>query len=704
MKPRLYLLFVVVWSLAPRAGAQKPFTLEQVMRAPFPESLTAARTGSRVAWIFDQEGRRNVWVAEGPEFTARQLTQYAEDDGQDLGGLAFSADGNTILYVRGGGKNQAGQSPNPTSNPAGVEQGVWAVRWSGGEAKRVDAGNGPKVSARGAAAYVKDGQIWLAALAGEEKPQQIVARGRNLGPEWSPDGSQLAFVTLRGDHSFIAVYDVAGKTLRYLAPTVDSDAFPQWSADGKRIAFVRRPAMPRDTPEGYFIAPDVAHPWAIWVADAASGSAREIWKSSAAAEGSFPYMAVDTGGGVLHWAAGNRLVFASEQDGWQHLYAISAEGGAPQLLTPGNCEAEQWAFSPDGASLVFNSNCEDIDRRHLWRAGVAGGNLERLTSGEGIEWGAVILGDGRTLAYFASDARRPGRPFVTSLEAPGKARQLAAETFPGDFPAGSLVVPQQVVYSSTDGLAIHAQLFLPPGAKPGEKRPAVVFLHGGSMRQMLLGWHYMYYYANAYAMNQFLASRGYAVLSINFRSGIGYGRAFREAPGRAGRGTTEYQDVVAAGLYLRGREDVDARRIGLWGGSYGGYLTALGLGRNSDLFAAGVDLHGVHDWPTDNWDGKNIPVELTRLAHESSPVTAVNTWRSPVLFIHGDDDRNVYFTQTVDLVARLRQRGVYLEQLVFPDDVHDFLLHRHWLEAYCAGSDFFERQMKGAPAAPKNPR
>jgi dipeptidyl aminopeptidase/acylaminoacyl peptidase len=230
--------------------------------------------------------------------------------------------------------------------------------------------------------------------------------------------------------------------------------------------------------------------------------------------------------------------------------------------------------------------------------------------------------------------------------------------------------------------------------KVGEKRPALIFLHGGPIRQMLLGWHYMYYYSNSYAMNQYLASRGYIVLALNYRSGIGYGRAFREAPGRAGRGTKEYQDVVAAGKYLQSLSNVDPKRIGLWGGSYGGYLTALGLGRNSDLFAAGVDLHGVHDWPTDNWDGKNIPAELNKLAHESSPVTSVNTWKSPVLFIHGDDDRNVYFTQTVDLVARLREKGVEIEQLVFPDDVHDFLLHRNWLAAYHAASDFFDRHLK----------
>jgi dipeptidyl aminopeptidase/acylaminoacyl peptidase len=199
-------------------------------------------------------------------------------------------------------------------------------------------------------------------------------------------------------------------------------------------------------------------------------------------------------------------------------------------------------------------------------------------------------------------------------------------------------------------------------------------------------------------MNQYLASRGYIVLSVNYRSGIGYGRAFREAEGRAGRGASEYQDIVAAGKYLDARSDVDSKRVGLWGGSYGGYLTALGLARNADLFAAGVDFHGVHDWPTDNWDGKNLKPEMTKLAHDSSPVASVDKWTSPVLFIHGDDDRNVYFTQTVDLIARLRAKGVHVEQLVFPDDVHDFLLYRNWVKAYTATSNFFDQQfhMNGA--------
>jgi dipeptidyl aminopeptidase/acylaminoacyl peptidase len=673
------------------AVAQKQFTLEEILRAPFPENLTAAKKVNRVAWVFNQEGKRNVWVADGPAFQARGLTSYLEDDGQEISELSLSDDGSTLVYVRGGGKNPAGQYPNPTSNPAGAEQAVWSVAWTG-EPKKVDAGHSPKISAKGIIAYLRDAQIWIAPLDGSEKPKQLVVRGQNHSEEWSPDGSRLAFVSGRGDHGFIGVYDVAAKTVSFLAPSVDSDSDPVWSLDGKRIAFVRRPAEPRDTPQGYFIEPDKPHPWAIWIADVAIGNGREIWHSTASPQGSFPYMADDTGGGVLNWAADNRLVIASEEDGWQHLYSLSLDGGTPQLLTPGNCEVEQWSFSPDRQIVLFNSNCGDTDRRHLWTADVVGAHPAQWTRGEGIEWSPVLLSDAKTFVYLGSDAKHAARPF-RSLLAPDRMAQALAEA-PSDFPADQLVAPQQVIFRAADALEIHSQLFLPRGIKAGEKRPALVFMHGGSMRQMLLGWHYMYYYSNAYAMNQYLASRGYVVLSVNYRSGIGYGRAFREAPGRAGRGATEYQDVLAAGKYLQSRSDIDPTRVGLWGGSYGGYLTALGLGRNSDIFAAGVDFHGVHDWPTDNWDGKNIPPELIKLAHESSPVTAVDTWKSPVLFIHGDDDRNVYFTQTVDLVARLRARGVTIEQLIFPDDVHDFLLHRNWLAGYHAASDFFDRHLK----------
>jgi dipeptidyl aminopeptidase/acylaminoacyl peptidase len=253
-------------------------------------------------------------------------------------------------------------------------------------------------------------------------------------------------------------------------------------------------------------------------------------------------------------------------------------------------------------------------------------------------------------------------------------------------------------------MEIHGQLFMPRGRTAAG--PALVWTHGGPIRQMLLGFHYMNYYHDSYALNQYLASRGYVVLSINYRLGIMYGRAFREPANAAWRGASEYQDVVAGAKYLQSLPAVDRNHIGLWGGSYGGFLTAMGLARNSDIFSAGVDFHGVHDWSAflerwEVWEGGTMSgapdLEAARkLAFDSSPVASISSWKSPVLLIQGDDDRNVPFNQTVDLAQRLREQHVHVQFLVFPDEIHDFLRWSDWLRAYHATSDFFDQQLKGS--------
>jgi dipeptidyl aminopeptidase/acylaminoacyl peptidase len=393
------------------------------------------------------------------------------------------------------------------------------------------------------------------------------------------------------------------------------------------------------------------------------------------------------------WVAGDRLLVPSEKDGWMHLYSIPGEGGALTALTPGEFEVENIALPPDKSFVVFSTNKSDIDRRHLWSINVSGGSPRQITTGEGIEMYPAVFDNGHRVAFLHSTAHDPFMPFTANLDG-SNMKPLASQALPRDFPAAQLVVPEQVIFKAADGLEIHGQLFKPKNASG--KMPALIFTHGGPPRQMLLGWHYMYYYHNSYAMNQYLASRGYMVLSVNYRSGIGYGRSFRLAQHRGARGASEYQDVVAGAKYLRSRDDVDTKRIGLWGGSYGGYLTALGLARNSDIFSAGVDFHGVHDW---SQRVAGLPLqfsnqEQTRVARESSPIASVDKWKSPVLLIHGDDDRNVEFSQTVNLVRLLRKNNVYFEELIFPDEIHDLLLHRDWLRSYHAGSDFFDKHLK----------
>ncbi len=696
-RTRIRLLFsLAVLSGAGRpAPAQQAFTLEQVMSAPFPSDLVAAPRRAAFAWVQNDRGRRNLWVALAPAYQGRQVTSYEEDDGQELSDVAFTPDGASLVYVRGGPPNRAGEIPNPTSDPAGAEQAVWIVSVSGGQPRKLGEGSAPAVSPAGdRVAWVRRGEVWGVALgdASAKAAPLFKARGTVSTLRWSPDGRRLAFVSSRGDHSFIGLYDVERRTLRYLDPSVDRDGQPVFSPDGRQLAFVRLPGNQGALP---FVEQREGEPWSIRVADVASGAAREVWR---AARGPGSVFHGVVAAGQLLWTAGDLLVFPWERDGWVHLYAVPAGGGEARLLTPGPFEVEHVALSPDGRDVVYSSNQDDVDRRHLWRVAVAGGAPVALTRGPGIEWSPAVAPDG-TIALLASDARTPAHAALVGKS--GELRPLAPSSLPADFPSRFLVQPQQVIFSAADGMRIHGQLFLPPDLAPGERRPAVVFFHGGSRRQMLLGWHYLYYYHNAYALNQYLASRGYVVLSVNYRSGIGYGMEFREALNYGAHGASEYRDVTGAGLYLRSRPDVDPDRIGLWGGSYGGYLTAMGLSRSSDLFRAGVDLHGVHDWNVvirnfaPGYDPR-AREEVARLAFASSPLASVSTWRSPVLLIHGDDDRNVPFSESVDLAEALRRQGVEFEQLIFPDEVHDFLLHRHWVEAYRAAADFFDRKLKPA--------
>lgn len=713
---------IALWFTFHRTVAQavqtgEAFAIEQVLSSPFPSDLIAVPPNSlnaeRIAWVFDAEGKRNLWVADGPDFKARQLTQFNEDTGQEITSPVFTHDGRWIVFVRGGEANSAGEVPNPTSDPAGAAQMILAVSVADGRVVKLGDGDSPLPSPTDQrVVFNKDNQIHMVEIVDGSEPHQLfAARGSNFTPQWSPDGKQLAFNSSRNDHSFIGIYDFEKQTIRYIAPSVDRDSTPRWSLDGKKIAFIRQFArgnQPRNNTQ------EQADPWTIWVADALTGKAKEVWRSGKELNDSLPRVA---GENVLHWAADDRLVFASEADGWMRLYSISADPvelkGLPLIsnrvkeLTPSGCEWESMAFSPDRRELVYSSNCENIDRRVLNGIDLKQGpynkpawNSEKKT----IQWNPVFTGNGKYVAYFMSDAKFPAKLMTTRWQ--GQPPDLKAQafdtifiTFPQDLPASQLVEPQQVIFKSADGLEIHGQLFLPKNAKPTDKLPAVIFSHGGPMRQMLLGWHNMYYYHNAYGFNQYLASKGYAVLSVNYRLGIGYGRAFRTAKNGGRRGASEYQDIVAGAHYLRSRSDIDQARIGLWGGSYGGFLTAMGLARNSDLFAAGVDLHGVHDWslriggvPASEANNR----DAAKIAFEASPVSSVEKWRSPVLLVHGDDDRNVAFSQTVDLVRRLRELKVPHEVMIYPDEVHDFLLHKTWVEIFKASADFFDRNLKNA--------
>jgi dipeptidyl aminopeptidase/acylaminoacyl peptidase len=692
---------------APLALAAPAPTLDQLLSYPYVSGLVASDKGDRFAWVENLRGVRNLWSAGATDSKPRRLTHYTADDGQELTQLTFSPDGSELLYVRGGDHDenwpaQGNLAPNPDNSPSEAKVTIWSISVTdpASTPAQVAEGDSPALSSGGQLAYIKDAQIWTAPLPHAKnaagKPQRLIFdRGKDDTPVWSPDGTRLAFVSNRGDHSFVGVYTTSQQPLLYLAPSTDFDSNMVWSPDGTSIAFMRRPS-PGDAPENFLVRQP--HPFAFWIADAATGKSRKVWSSPDTLAGSLPDLAEDE---PLFWTADNHLVFLAEIDNWPHLYAVETAGGDARLLTPGPFMVENVVLTPDRRSLVYSANAgatvDDEDRRHLFRVGTDQQAPVPLTSGDSLEWSPAALADGK-VAYITAGAQQPA--VVDVLTRPGQSQVLDTGST-RDYPSAALVIPKLVSFKSPDGLAIQGVLFRRAGADT--QQPGVIFVHGGPPRQMLLGWHYMDYYSNAYALNQYLAAHGFTVLSVNYRLGIGYGRAFQHPEHAGPAGASEYQDVLAGARYLQQLAGVDPHRIGIWGGSYGGYLTGLALARNSDVFKAGVDFHGIANWvpflakaqalPEHWYEASADWKQAIATAFAASPDADIATWKSPVLLIHGDDDRNVPFDQTVDLAHRLQQQHMPFEELVIPNDIHGFLRRTNWLQADEATAEFLSRQL-----------
>jgi Tol biopolymer transport system component len=324
---------------------------------------------------------------------------------------------------------------------------LWCISVDGGEPIKIGVGSSPALSPRGdQLVFLRRGQIFATSLNDAKEPKQLlILRGGASSMRWSADGTKLAFVSNRRDHAFIGIYETASKELRWLAASIDQDGNPAWSPDGSRVAFTRNPSGQR---AAMFAPERSAMPWSIVVADVASGKSQVIWRADEGTGSAFQGVAAEN---QLMWAAGDRIVFPWERDGWLHLYSVSASGGkAPSLtlLTPGPFEVEYVTISRDKREVIFNGNQDDIDRRHLWRVAVSGGKPSAITSGKGIEWMPQLTTDGKSIAYLRSDAKRPAQAVIQSVnghgnngEAPAGMRELSQ--LPSDFPVNGLIEPRR---------------------------------------------------------------------------------------------------------------------------------------------------------------------------------------------------------------------------------------------------------------------
>jgi dipeptidyl aminopeptidase/acylaminoacyl peptidase len=690
------LLFLVPGS---SAAAETP-SIASLLRAPVAMQIEVAAGAGRIAWLVQEGPVQRIWTAELPALESRVLVELPPDDGRPITQMRLSPDGALLVFLRGLPPSATGVDPNPASLVVRPERGLGLISTSGGTVRPLGPGTDPAFSPDGhTLTFVRNDTLMALDVSGpgSAAPRPLLTvKGSIDQVAWSPDGKRLALSNGRGAYAVIGLWAPGDDRIRWIAPEACEDVLPTWSPDGRRLAFVRMHGG--ELGRGHDVMD--SEPFSIMIADPAAGTARAVWTSPAPADSQMQEVQPAD---ALRWLGNDRLVFHSEHEGWAHVYVAALDGSPIRSLTPGAYEADASALSPDGRTLVVSTGESVLERRRLWKISLTDGRRAPLTGPDTLDTDPVFFPDGDHIAYRSASARSPQAVIVRSLGGSGSSLRLGPAPGPG-FSAAGFVEPRAVTFPAPDGGTVHGILFTPPeaaGARPG---PGVVYVHGGPVRQMLLGWHPMLHYGFHYLFNQVLAGRGYTVLAVNYRSGTGYGRAYREFPGRNTRGAAEYQDVLAAGRYLQSLAGVDPRRVGLYGPSFGGYLTALALGRNSDVFRAGVDWYGVHNW--DRWARKadrgfigtdfgtnpDDPAQM-ETARLSSGAAWVKTWRSPVLFIHGGDDRTVLVDETIDLAVKLRRRGVPVETLIFPDEQHGFALFENWNKALHATLDFLDRRL-----------
>jgi len=676
----------------PPPSAEKTVLARMLAAAALYQPVASA-DGAAFAFAAREGGTRSVYFAKAGA-KARAVAVYPGDDGQDLSHLALSPDGTLLAYVRGSTLNSKGEVSNPRLFPTPPRREIWLVNTlSGAPPRLLGQGDAPVFSPDGRQLLWQTAKaVMTAPLTGKGetlsigKPD-ILVMGTATNLRFSPDGERIVFqrvfdtaVSTRVVANRASRIDIvhlkSRKIVGIARPISANDTDPSWSPDSREIAFVR---TFRDAPGRTPF--ETSEPWTILAADADSGAVRQVWRADQGKGSVFFGLAPDPTGNTpgaeqLLWSADNQIGFVWEKDGWRHLYAVPAAGGTARLLTPGDGEVEKAALSLDRTTILYAHNIGDIPGRHVSTVPFSGGRPNQLADSATNQWSPTALAGG-AVAFIDSGWARPQT--VKYRSASGAIMEAGPSAAP-DFPAQRFVKPIAVAFPATDGKIAFGQLFVPKRATGC----GIVFIHGGKERQMLLSFHYIDVYSYFYAMNQYLASRGCAVLSLEYRGSLMHGESYRNIPGYGATGrVTEYADFVGAANYLRARKELGVKKVGVYGISQGGFSTAISLGRNSDIFQVGFDMSGVHDYPGS--------------APEAALAAYVDRWASPVMIASGDDDRAVDHGQSMMLYSELMRRNPKFEVAarVLINETHDLYQSMENFTNLCwDGSEFMLKYLQ----------
>ncbi|MCW5968281.1 MAG: S9 family peptidase [Blastocatellales bacterium] len=448
----------------------------------------------------------------------------------------------------------------------------------------------------------------------------------------------------------------------------------QWSEDGKHAVAHARSADNKDR-------------WLLLV-DPATGKTKvldhlhdEAWING---PGAF----------TLGWLADNkRVYFQSERDGFSHLYTVSVEGGEAKQLTSGGFEVSDVRLSEDKTKFYFTSSEGSFYERHLYSMPVEGGARTRITSMPGNNQ-CVISPDESTLAILHSYSNKPTELYLAANR-PGATGKQATTSPSEEFLSHNWIDPPIVEFKARDGAAVAARIYKSPRFQRGG--PAVLFVHGAGYLQNVHKWWSSYF--REYMFHHLLMERGYVVLDVDYRGSAGYGRDWRTGIYRH-MGGKDLSDHVDAAKYLVSEHGVDPKRIGLYGGSYGGFITLMAMFTEPDVFAAGAALRPVTDWAHYNHGYTsnilNAPQADAEAYKRSSPIYHAEGLKGALLICHGMVDVNVHFQDTVRLVQRLIElRKENWELAAYPVEDHGFVQPASWADEYKRILKLFETNLRG---------
>jgi dipeptidyl aminopeptidase/acylaminoacyl peptidase len=598
-------------------------------------------------------------------------------DTQGLGPVALSPDGRQFAIARNGQielVSSEGGWPTVLTSTTGGKQGP---RWSP---------DGTSL------AFISEGAVWKVSASGGQ-PVRLTEGGKGAGdprtaadrdPQWSPDGKWILFETGRRGNSDLGVVSRDGLTTTLLTTSPADEGSAVWSPDGTHIAYVER------SPEHFS--------GRLFVAEFDTASGR--FKSDAKAI----YTAKeDRGGGWSirrpEWTPdGKALAVVLQDSGWDKVYLISADGGAPQAITTGQSEDENPVFSPDGKQIAFVSNRDNAEERRIWIADSDGGHphpLPRIRTG--IDGEPIWSHDGKSIYFLYSSTFEPSSVAVASLQA-DSARELI-RTQPVNFANTGLTPPEVVRYKSKDGLEVAAILYKPLNYSAGKTYPAVLWIHGGPEGQDNLGW-------DPWAL--YLAQHGYLVLNPNYRGSSGYGEKFRNL-NVEDSGGGEVDDVALGAEYLVSHGLADKARIGIGGGSHGGTMVAYEVTKRPELWHAAVELYGVVDRASFiertnrpsaiRWTAKmgGTPEEKPEVYRKANILADVPKITAPLLIQHGEDDPQVPPYESVQFTEALKKAGKPYLYYTYPKELHGFSQREHRLDAWRKQLAFLNEYLQPKP-------